>query len=869
MFDIMNEHSTLLIDSKCQLSKLQSSSKQIPPVECHTTTDTLPIDANNSRSSSPHSQSNMPSLLNTNKRKRLDHVLTRLANSTTLPSHKHIDDVTSNDNDDNLQHFEHDEQVHNNKRHKSAEEVVNNNNNRAEKNVSKVIQLSIDPTEMMMSPDKDETEATTTTYHKQLDQDEHDLSIVSTEALKESQEATSLTPPPTSDKTLGENTTEIYNEGKGEEEEDQEDGKDEQAETEVGGGEGGGGDNIVGPQMLRNEKYEVQQIEQRQQQQPSEETRGGGQARRFSNTSDSIGSHQQHQQQQQSSRKTPQAKQSSHDLRGSRTSATADDLDPSDHIIGTAAQQTRHSSHFLTANLFGPSTKTVATFAATSSPSSSTSSSPPFGTSSMLTKASSMFGEAPPPTCFTTEQLANICGLNKTGLEQSTTHYHQMLSSFDWAALKRHSGAPTNAMQQSLAYLQACQLQQQREDSSRENLSSKEKKRSHSDSDILPKYIDILKMINKQSEHFVLSNLITATNAAKKLNVPKSNAKSTQESPLDLSVKPPSPPSMFTGFSSQYSEMLLNQVLAAAAVTSGGNLAAFDYSKHSNNYQQLSPTSFLTTLAHSLGTATISSSTSQVTSNKPSHKRRNTSSLDSIYPFEASASFHGSFGSALPSSTTSTKQQHHNNTTKTQKKSVASPQPSQKENNGDIDGKNLVMTDVSSSTVKSSRAHMGPVLVLDGMKHHNSPKHLNANEIFEDGLYGCQICGQTFMLHDRLAKHIASRHKDRQQCDSVSKNYPCDICKRSFARSDMLTRHLRLHSGLKPYSCRVCGQVFSRSDHLSTHKRTHTGEKPYKCPQCPYAACRRDMITRHMRTHSRYEMPDSSSSIEEFAAKLV
>lgn len=124
-----------------------------------------------------------------------------------------------------------------------------------------------------------------------------------------------------------------------------------------------------------------------------------------------------------------------------------------------------------------------------------------------------------------------------------------------------------------------------------------------------------------------------------------------------------------------------------------------------------------------------------------------------------------------------------------------------------------------------------------------------------DVAYVCPVCGQMFSLHDRLAKHMASRHKSRQQNsgDASAKAYLCEVCKRSFARSDMLTRHMRLHTGVKPYTCRVCGQVFSRSDHLSTHQRTHTGEKPYKCPQCPYAACRRDMITRHMRTHARYE----------------
>lgn len=132
-----------------------------------------------------------------------------------------------------------------------------------------------------------------------------------------------------------------------------------------------------------------------------------------------------------------------------------------------------------------------------------------------------------------------------------------------------------------------------------------------------------------------------------------------------------------------------------------------------------------------------------------------------------------------------------------------------------------------------------------------------------DVAYVCPVCGQMFSLHDRLAKHMASRHKSRNHTgDSAAKAYLCEVCKRSFARSDMLTRHMRLHTGVKPYTCRVCGQVFSRSDHLSTHQRTHTGEKPYKCPQCPYAACRRDMITRHMRTHSRYEPEDEAASAD-------
>lgn len=156
----------------------------------------------------------------------------------------------------------------------------------------------------------------------------------------------------------------------------------------------------------------------------------------------------------------------------------------------------------------------------------------------------------------------------------------------------------------------------------------------------------------------------------------------------------------------------------------------------------------------------------------------------------------------------------------------------------------VVKGDVASPTTKESVAFR---------------YNLNVSPVVEemppgsDVAYVCPVCGQMFSLHDRLAKHMASRHKSRTNTSDISKAYVCEVCNRSFARSDMLTRHMRLHTGVKPYTCKVCGQVFSRSDHLSTHQRTHTGEKPYKCPQCPYAACRRDMITRHMRTHARYD----------------
>ncbi|XP_053695776.1 early growth response protein 1-A-like [Sabethes cyaneus] len=165
-----------------------------------------------------------------------------------------------------------------------------------------------------------------------------------------------------------------------------------------------------------------------------------------------------------------------------------------------------------------------------------------------------------------------------------------------------------------------------------------------------------------------------------------------------------------------------------------------------------------------------------------------------------------------------------------------------------------------------------PSIVKGDVASNNTKKsaaacyNLNVSPVVEemppgsDVAYMCPVCGQLFSLQDRLAKHMASRHKSRSSSTDITKSYICEVCQRSFARSDMLTRHMRLHTGVKPYSCKVCGQIFSRSDHLSTHQRTHTGEKPYKCPQCPYAACRRDMITRHMRTHTRYDSQRGGSA---------
>ena len=386
-------------------------------------------------------------------------------------------------------------------------------------------------------------------------------------------------------------------------------------------------------------------------------------------------------------------------------------------------------------------------------------------------------------------------------------------------------------------------------------LTTKHNKRSRSDSDMMPEYLSLFKSLGTRIDNPVeyLHSLESGVMLKNGRRVPKplsraalqlaSEQNSPQESPLDLSVKPLSAHILVSGRSaSNYSNIL---ALNEQAVNSVCSAPSFD-TMISKPYRFSIP--------HAMSPLTM-----HLKSNTNQHKRRNISSSDSL-----NSSSLSSISSLSPPYKPSTESKEH----KEQSPGFEFYQdektkPTKLEPISSVDHD---PSKVSSSKPKGHRQANKNKMISN---YSSEEKALSLSSLSDlDGVsssHACSICGQTFSFYDRLAKHMASRHRNRQQCDSAAKNYVCESCHRSFARSDMLTRHMRLHTGVKPYMCGTCNQVFSRSDHLSTHQRTHTGEKPYKCPQCPYAACRRDMITRHMKTHSRYEVPDSSSSFEDLS----
>uniref|UniRef100_A0AC34RIK2 C2H2-type domain-containing protein n=1 Tax=Panagrolaimus sp. JU765 TaxID=591449 RepID=A0AC34RIK2_9BILA len=84
-----------------------------------------------------------------------------------------------------------------------------------------------------------------------------------------------------------------------------------------------------------------------------------------------------------------------------------------------------------------------------------------------------------------------------------------------------------------------------------------------------------------------------------------------------------------------------------------------------------------------------------------------------------------------------------------------------------------------------------------------------AHKLEEDGLYACDQCEKTFGKQSSLARHKYEHSGQRP--------YKCDTCEKAFKHKHHLTEHKRLHTGDKPFQCNKCLKRFSHSGSYSQH----------------------------------------------------
>ncbi|XP_075155318.1 uncharacterized protein LOC142228707 [Haematobia irritans] len=104
--------------------------------------------------------------------------------------------------------------------------------------------------------------------------------------------------------------------------------------------------------------------------------------------------------------------------------------------------------------------------------------------------------------------------------------------------------------------------------------------------------------------------------------------------------------------------------------------------------------------------------------------------------------------------------------------------------------------------------------------------------------FTCDQCGKSFVLHERLLRHL-NAHKDLR----------CHICEKVFTSEPTLKEHMNIHTGKNPYLCSVCGKAFKYHSSLRKHLERHSDVCKYNCPQCSRSfKCRTDM-NKHIKTH--------------------
>uniref|UniRef100_A0A3P9AA15 C2H2-type domain-containing protein n=1 Tax=Esox lucius TaxID=8010 RepID=A0A3P9AA15_ESOLU len=131
--------------------------------------------------------------------------------------------------------------------------------------------------------------------------------------------------------------------------------------------------------------------------------------------------------------------------------------------------------------------------------------------------------------------------------------------------------------------------------------------------------------------------------------------------------------------------------------------------------------------------------------------------------------------------------------------------------------------------------------------------------------YGCDVCGEKFMLLKFLIRHKQSKH--------TVKTYKCSLCEKTFLKAGFRDNHERSHSG-KNYRCSDCGETFKERGDRDAHKCiVFTGKQLFSCSECSENFDRQYHLKRHQMDqhpfmmHQAHNPEPKSKDIQDQQAK--
>ncbi|XP_019899177.2 zinc finger protein 665-like isoform X2 [Esox lucius] len=131
--------------------------------------------------------------------------------------------------------------------------------------------------------------------------------------------------------------------------------------------------------------------------------------------------------------------------------------------------------------------------------------------------------------------------------------------------------------------------------------------------------------------------------------------------------------------------------------------------------------------------------------------------------------------------------------------------------------------------------------------------------------YGCDVCGEKFMLLKFLIRHKQSKH--------TVKTYKCSLCEKTFLKAGSRNNHERSHSE-KNYRCSDCGETFKERGDRDAHKCiVFTGKQLFSCSECSENFDRQYHLKRHQMdkhpfmVHQAHNPEPKSKDIQDQQAK--